>query len=203
MNNLTNEYKTFIENIKIKIKTSQIKAALKVNEELLRLYWDMAEMIVEKQKSSNWGDKIIENISKDLKKEFPNLKGFSKRNIIYMKKWYIFWSKEFVQQAVAQNDRQIIDQVFKIPWGHNIVIIEKIKDPKTAFFYVQKTIEENYSRNVLIFQIKSELHERVGNINNFKTTLPKLDSDLANELLKDPYNFDFLTLSKDFNEKGK
>jgi len=188
---LDKEYISFLQEIKSKIKTAQIKAAVKVNEELLRLYWDIAKIIVEKQKESKWGDGIIEKISSDLKKEFPNMKGFSVRNLKYMKQWYLFW----------QNGQQAVAQIFQIPWGHNIVIITKCKNTQEALFYVKKTIENGYSRAVLVHQIESGLYHRSGAINNFDKHLPQSQSDLAKEQLKDPYCFDFLTLKEDYNEK--
>ncbi len=189
---LDKEYISFLSDIKNKIKQAQIKAAIKVNEELLRLYWDIAKMIVAKQKESKWGDGIIEKISKDLKKEFPSLKGFSVRNLKYMKQWYLFYEKG--QQAVAQ--------IFKIPWGHNIVIITKCKNIDEALFYVKKTIENGYSRAVLVHQIESDLYSRSKKaINNFDKKLPAPQSDLAKEITKDPYCFDFLSLSEKYNEK--
>ncbi len=188
------EYKNFIKNIKNKIYSSQIKAGISVNKEMLMLYWNIAEMIVEKQEKSSWGSGFINEISKDLKKEFPEMKGFSKRNLLYMKRWFLYWN-EIVQQAVAQLENII-------PWGHNIVIIEKIKDIETAIFYINKTIENNWSRAVLVHQIESGLYNRHGKaINNFKENLPAIQSDLAKQVLKDPYCFDFLTLTEDYNER--
>lgn len=205
---LPQEYKEFLTNIKSKIKTAQLKAHIKVNEEMLRLYWDIGFMIVEKQKVSMWGDKILENISNDLKLEFPNLQGFSVRNMHYMKKWYEFYSfsqqpvDQFVQQAVAQLQNDKIEKIFYIPWGHNIHIISKSKDIDEALFYVNKTIENGYSRAELIEQMKKELYKRDSKaITNFKNTLPKIQSDLANEITKDPYSFDFLTLKQSYDEK--
>ena len=186
------EYVSFLKEIKNKIKTAQIKAAVKVNEELLRLYWDIAKMIVDKQKEAKWGDGIIEKISSDLKKEFPNMKGFSITNIKYMRKWYLFWSKS----------PQVVDEIFRIPWGHNREIITKCKNIDEALFYVKKTIENGYSRAVLIHQIESNLYGRSNKaINNFDKQLPAIQSDLAKEQLKDPYCFDFLSLSEKYNEK--
>ncbi|PRM97071.1 PDDEXK nuclease domain-containing protein [Aliarcobacter cryaerophilus] len=197
---LPQEYKEFLTNIKSKIKTAQLKAHIKVNEEMLRLYWDIGFMIVEKQKVSMWGDKILENISSDLKLEFPELQGFSRTNIIYMKKLYQFYS--LGQQAVDQLQNDKIEKIFYIPWGHNIHIISKSKDIDEALFYVNKTIENGYSRAELIEQMKKELYKRNGKaITNFKNTLPKLQSDLANEITKDPYSFDFLTLRQSYDEK--
>jgi len=189
---LDKDYISFLNEIKNKIKKAQIKAAIKVNEELLRLYWDIAKMIVSKQKESKWGDGIIEKISNDLKKEFPNMKGFSIRNLKYMKQWYLFWQK----------GQQVVAQIFQIPWGHNIAIITKCKTIDEAIFYVNKTIENGYSRAVLVHQIESDLYKRnQQTINNFDKKLQTLQSDLAKEQLKDPYCFDFLTLSEKYNEK--
>ena len=192
MSIISQEYKEFITNLKSKIKSAQLKAHIKVNEELLRLYWDIAKRIVQKQKESSWGDKVLETISKDLKKEFPNMSGFSLRNIQYMKKWYQFYS--IVQQPVAQ--------IFQIPWGHNIHIITKCKRVDEALFYVRETIENGYSRAVLIHQIESNLFGRKSKaITNFEQKLPAIQSDLAQEITKDPYNFDFLALRQRYDEK--
>lgn len=189
---ITQEYKQFLFNIKSKIQSAQLKAHIKVNEEMLKLYWEIGSMIILKQKESSWGDKILENISKDLKKEFPALQGFSVTNIKYMKLWYQFYS--ISQQAV--------DQIFQIPWGHNIHIISKVKNIDEALFYISKTIENNYSRAQLIEQMNKELYLRSGKaVTNFESKLPKLQSALANEITKDPYNFDFLTLRENYDEK--
>lgn len=194
----TKQYKYFIQTVKQKIETSQLKAHIKVNVELLKLYWEIAQMILEKQKVSQWGDGIIKQISKDIQKDFPSLKGFSLRNIKYMRQWYQFWEKAIGQQAVALLENSI----FSIPWGHNIVIITKCKKIETALFYVGKTVENGYSRAVLVHQIESGLHLRVGGaISNFEKKLPSIQSDLAKETLKDPYCFDFLTMSETYNER--
>ena len=187
------EYKEFIVAIKSKIQNSQIKASIKVNIELLKLYWDIAKMIVEKQKDSAWGTNFIEQISKDLKREFPNMKGFSVTNIKYMRSWYIFWSEK---------SPQVVDEIFKIPWGHNREIITKIKNIDEACFYVQKTTQNNWSRVVLLHQIESNLYTRSQkSINNFDKNLPAPQSDLAKALLKDPYSFDFLMLREKHSEQ--
>ncbi len=149
-------------------------------------------MLVEKQKKSSWGDKILQNISEDLKRAFPNMSGFSLRNIKYMRQWYKFYS--IGQQAVAQ--------IFQIPWGHNIHIISKSKTLEEALFYVQTTIQNNYSRAILIQEIKKDSYARSGKaINNFESKLPQIHSKLAQETLKDPYNFDFLNLRESHDEK--
>ena len=196
----TTQYKDFIQDIKQKIQSSQIKAHIKVNVELLKLYWELASMIVKKQKLSSWGDGFIADISKDLQKEFPRLKGFSIRNIKYMRQWYIFWSESILkgQQVVAQFESKI----FQIPWGHNIVIITKCKSLNEANFYINKIIENNYSRAVLVHQFEINLYERAGkSITNFESKLPTINSDLAIQTLKDPYCFDFLNITEQHNEK--
>ncbi len=187
-------YKTFIEELKNKIQTAQIRASIKVNEELLKLYWEIAKMIVLKQQDAKWGDGIIEQISNDLKYEFPNLKGFSRTNLLYMKKWYLYWS--------SGNLPQVVGEIFKIPWGHNREIITKIKKQDEALFYIGKTIENGWSRAVLVHQIESGLYNREAKaLNNFSKKLPVPQSDLAKETLKDPYVFDFLNLTQKHNER--
>jgi len=188
------KYNDFIKQLKQKIQTSQIKASIRVNEELLKLYWDMAQMIIAKQKESSWGHSIIQKISRDLKEEFPNIKGFSKTNLLYMKKWYLFWSDV--------NLPQVVGEIFKIPWGHNREIITKLKETQEAIYYVKQTLHYGWSRAVLVHQIESRLYHREGKaITNFETKLPPLQSDLAKATLKDPYNFDFLSMSKKYNER--
>ena len=190
---LDNDYIEWLNNIKSKIRTAQIKATLSANSELIRLYWNIGRDIFEKQEIKGWGNSIVENLSKDLKSEFPNTKGFSKRNLFYMKKFYNFY-KDFtkVQQVVAQ-----------IPWGHNILIISKSQNIEEAIFYLNETLENNWSRDILDMQIESDLYERKGKaITNFSQSLPQPNSDLANQSLKDPYLFDFLTLKKDADEKS-
>ena len=197
---ITQEYKQFLFDIKSKIQSAQLKAHIKVNEEMLKLYWEIGSMIISKQKESSWGDKILENISKDLKEEFPALQGFSLRNIHYMKKWVLFYSNS--QQSVDEIVQQLVAQIFQIPWGHNIHIISKVKNIDEALFYISKTIENNYSRAQLVEQMNKELYLRSGKaVTNFESKLPKPQSALANEITKDPYNFDFLTLRESYDEK--
>jgi predicted nuclease of restriction endonuclease-like (RecB) superfamily len=189
----TDDYKAFIRDIKQRIQTAQIKAAVTVNQELLRLYWDMAERMVAKQEQTQWGDGFIKQMSIDLHEEFPGMKGFSERNLKYIRQWYQFFRKSdsIGQQLVAQ-----------IPWGHNIAILSKCKNTVEAIFYIQKTIQNNWSRAVLIHHIESGLYSREGKaITNFQTTLPAPHSDLARQTMKDPYNFDFLTLREKHDEK--
>jgi len=200
----TTEYKEFIQSIKSKIHSSQIKAHIKVNEEMLKLYWNIGEIIVEKQKKSSWGDGFIADISKDIQKEFPDMKGFSATNIKYMRKWYVYYtnSPQAVDFFKDKEIQKITPQIFQIPWGHNREIITKCKSVEESLFYISKTLENGYSRAVLVHQIESNLYARNAQaITNFETKLPALQSDLAKQITKDPYNFDFLTISEKYNEK--
>ena len=188
------EYKSIIKDLKEKFKTHQIKASIKVNSELLKFYWYMGQKIIKVQKEYKWGSKFLENLSKDLSKNFPDVKGFSKRNLEIIRKWVKFWDNE--------KTKQLVSQLFQIPWGHNIVIIQKCKNIDEAIFYLQNTIKYGISRSVLIHQIEGNLYYRNQKaINNFDDTLPPITSDLAKEITKDPYIFDFLTLSEDYKEK--
>jgi predicted nuclease of restriction endonuclease-like (RecB) superfamily len=158
------EYADFIRVIKNKVQSAQIKAAVSVNRELIALYWEMAEKIVEKQKNSQWGDGLLAQMSKDLQEEFPDTKGFSLSNLKYMRQWFLFWNdgNAIGQQAVSQSPKsqQAVGQLEKakqlatqIPWGHNLLIISKCKDQDEALFYAQKTIGNNWSRSVLTHHV--------------------------------------------------
>ena len=154
----------------------------------------MGQKIIEVQKEYKWGSKFLENLSKDLSKEFPYVKVFSYRNLKNIRQWVKFWNNE--------KGKQVVSQLFQIPWGHNIVIIQKCKNIDEAVFYIRNTIKHGISRSVLIHQIESNLYERNKKaINNFDLTLPPTNSDLAKEITKDPYIFDFLSLSEDYKEK--
>jgi len=197
MSNLqTTEYKEFIKRIKLKARQAQIKASVRVNSTLIEFYWELGEEIVLKQKSTNWGSGFLKNMSRDLMEEFPDVKGFSKRNLELIRKWYLYYSQK---DTIA---KQVVSQLVLIPWGHNIVIIQKSENITEALFYVQKTIENGWSRVLLRHQIESQLFEREGKaLTNFSKTLPQPQSDLANELTKDPYQFDFLTLREKYDER--
>lgn len=211
--------------IKNRIRSSQQKAALAVNRELLDLYWFIGEALVAKQ--TEWGDKFIDNLARDLKVEFPDMKGFSKRNLETIRRWYSFYSinLEFAQQAVAQlqidpnfsNAQQIVAQseqtgqqpvdqnvkalLHSVPWGQHTVIITKVKSPEEAFFYLVKTVQNNWSRSNLTQHISTDLYNRQGKaLTNFALTLPEPQADLAQEIIKNPYNFDFLMLQEDARE---
>jgi len=210
------DYRSWLVELKSTIKQSQIKAALSVNSELIRLYWDMGRQIVEKQQNTSWGSGFIDQLSRDLKEEFPEMKGFSRSNLFAIKKFYLFHNASigFIHQLDGQIEPDMISKqgnqnttgslelCTQIPWMHNILIIEKINDSKEAKFYIEQTIANNWSRSVLEYQIETDLYHRQGKaITNFKLTLPNVESDLANALLKDPYNFDFLTLSTKVKEQ--
>ena len=202
--NSNKQYKLWLKNIKLKIRQTQLNAAMSVNTALLEFYWGLGADIIEKQKASTWGSGFLKQLSKDLMVEFPDMKGFSLRNLKYIRQWYQFYNckRAIGQQAVAQLTKLPISKLMQIPWGHNILIISKCKSKEEAFYYVQKTIENNWSRSVLEHRIESSLYIREGMaLTNFKRTLPSPQSDLAQQILKDPYNFDFLTLTKNYNER--
>ena len=187
------DYNKWISSLKTKVQRAQSQIALAVNSAVLELYWEIGKEIDIKLKNANWGTKIIGQISIDLMLAFPNIKGFSKRNIYAMRQWYSFYSQKstFVPQAVAQ-----------IPWGHNRLIISKIKNLDEALFYTKETIHNSWSRDLLEIQIRDDLYNRKGKaITNFENTLPENQSKLAINILKDPYNFDFLGLENDALEK--
>lgn len=183
------DFKSIIDTMKEEIKTTQVKTMQTVNSNLIMMYFRLGKIIFE---NSKYGNSFIKNIATELKLEFPTMKGFSERNLRAMKLFYEEYNEdENWQQLVA-----------KLPWGHNLLLIEKFKDKNIRKIYVEKTIENGWSRNVLAFQIDTEYHKRIGtSINNFKNTLPTYDSDLANNTLKDPYIFDFISLKDGYKEK--
>ncbi|MCZ8230294.1 PDDEXK nuclease domain-containing protein [Flavobacterium sp.] len=191
----TTEYKNWLVELKSKIRSSQIKAAIAVNSELIAFYWELGKMISEKQTA--WGSKFLETLSKDLQDEFPEMKGFSVSNLKFCKLFFNYFSiRSQVENEIAEN------VVVKLPWGHIKLIITKIKETIEANFYIQQTIENNWSRDILDLQIKSNLYERQGkSITNFKNTLPEPFSDLAIQTLKDPYVFDFIALDSKYRER--
>ena len=194
------DYKDWLQNLKGKIQQSQIKAAIQVNSELLRLYWQIGKDIVEKQAQAKWGDGFLQTLSADLCKEFPTMKGFSYRNLKSIRQWYLFYSQLDIigKQVVSQLEVSL----FIIPWGHHIMIMQRCKNTQEALFYVHKTIENHWSRSVLEHQIALNLYARQGKaITNFQHQLPPAMSDLAQELTKDPYVFDFLSITEKYTEK--
>lgn len=187
----SNEYLQIIETIKGQIKGAQYQAALNVNRELIMLYYHIGKVINEHK---TWGNKFIENLAADIRLSFPNVKGYSVRNLKYMAKFAETYPDEtFVQQAVAQ-----------IPWGHTVVLLDKFSDSTVRNWYIEKTIENGWSRNVLIHQIESDLYARqvlAGKIANFENRLASPQSELALQTMKDPYIFDFIPFSEDMMER--
>jgi predicted nuclease of restriction endonuclease-like (RecB) superfamily len=185
-------YFVFLSDLKNRIRHTQVKAALAVNQELVLLYWQIGKDILTRQQQEGWGVKIVERLAKDLKLEFPDIKGFSRTNLLYMRAF-----------AEAYPDKQIVQQVVgQIPWGHNVRILDAVKDPTERLWYVRQTTAYGWSRAVLEMQIESGLYQRQGSaVTNFEKTLPKPQSDLAQQLLKDPYHFDFFTLGQEAQER--
>lgn len=190
------EYINWVNELKTLIQRTQIKASISVNRELMSLYWTIGKSISEKVNTANWGSSVVEKLSKDLKEEFPNQKGFSRSNLFSMKKWFEFYSQSDIDTEKIQ---QLVGQ---IPWGHNVVIISKSKNHWRSYFLFKQNDENNWSRSVLLHQIELNFYERHGKaITNFTETLPSPHSELATETLKDPYKFDFLTLQEKALEK--
>ncbi len=185
-------YDDFLRDLKERIRSAQVRAVLAVNRELVLLYWLLGRDILQRQQQQGWGAKVIERLSADLRSSFPEMKGFSPRNLKYMRAFAEAYLEEsFVQQVVAQ-----------IPWGHNVRLLDLVKDPTERLWYAQQTIQYGWSRNILVHQIESGLYRRQGKATtNFDRTLPQPQSELAQQLLKDPYNFDFLSLGKDALER--
>ena len=209
------EYQTWLTEIKNRIVASRIKAALAASRELVTFYFELGWRISEKQREASWGDKVIPQLSADLKKAFPDLQGVSSSNLKYCKRFYEFYALpngqqsvdlidassvvKFEQVALAVIGQQLVDQ---IPWGHNIQVFTKSVDLNEAAFYINQTIHNGWSREVLAQQIKSDLYGRSGKtVSNFKQTLPIARSELVQQTLKDPYVFDFLSLTAPYNER--
>lgn len=193
-----NSYKVWLVSIKNQIKSAQIKTSIAVNEEMLNLYWNIGKDISEKHFDSQYGSGFFDNLSKDLKNDFPDSQGFSSRNLRYMKKFYDFYKDEILHQAGAELE----DILFTIPWRHHIEIFTRSKSVNEALFFVQKSKENGWSRAMLINMMDTRLYETRGNtLNNFSLTLPKEDSECAKEILKDEYKLDFLALRENYEEK--
>ncbi len=185
-------YAEWLAELKTRIHTAQQRATLAVNRELVLLYWQIGRDILQRQEREGWGAKVIERLAHDLRVAFPEMKGFSPRNMKYMRAFAQAWpDTEFVQQAAAL-----------LPWGHNLVLLDRLPGPKTRRWYAAQALEHNWSRNVLVMHIENRLLERSGAaVTNFEARLPAPQSDLARESLKDPYRFDFLGLSEEAHER--
>ena len=219
------EYRNWLRGLKQQIKTGQIKASISVNSQMIMLYWDLGRQIAEKQENAQWGSGFIKQLSHGLREEFPEMSGFSITNLNYCKRFFKF----YLQNANEDNAcisicPQLGGQLYGyhyqqleirpqvggkletlkitlIPWGHQKTILDNCESIEQALFYINKTIENNWSRSVLEYQIETNLYARQGKaVTNFSLTLPAPQSDLANEMMKDPYNFEFLRLSEKVKE---
>ncbi len=180
---LPQDYEILLKELKERIRSQRLKTVISASKDLVLLYWDIGQSILKRQESEGWGAKVIDRLSHDLSQAFPDMKGFSPRNLKYMRTFVAAWPDQvIVQQVVAQ-----------IPWGSNIALLNKLDDPDTRLWYAEKTMENGWSRSILTFQIDTELHKRQGKaISNFEVALPPADSDMASQIFKDPYVFDFL-----------
>ncbi len=227
---LDKEYKIWISELSSQYRKSQIKAAIKVNDEMLRFYYSLGKDIVIKKAESKWGSGFMKNLSMDLKAQNPGSTCFSQTNLLYMKNFYLLYSTyledgTITQQVVEQIENkkktpqseekladksftpqlgeQIAKDIFTVPWGHHKLLIDKFKkQPQKALFFVRQTIQNGWSRDMLLNNVETDLYERQGKaLTNFKNTLPEETSELAQELTKDPYNFAFTEITGTYNEK--
>jgi predicted nuclease of restriction endonuclease-like (RecB) superfamily len=191
-NLLPASYDAFLSGLKERIRNAQVRAALAVNQELVMLYWQIGQEILTRQQQQGWGAKVITRLAKDLQKAFPEMKGFSRTNLLYMRAF-----------AEAYPDTQFVQQVAgQIPWFHNCILLDKVKDSQERLWYIQQTIQQGWSRSTLTQHIESGLYRRQGEaITNFEQTLPQPQSSLAQQVLRDPYNFDFLNLGQAAQER--
>ena len=194
------DYIRWVEDLSVRYRQSQIKAAVRVNRELLKYYWELGRDIEEMRVEERWGEKVIKNLSVDLQRRNPNATGLSRTNIYYAKKFYLLYSQYL--KVVPQPVGQLEEMLFSIPWGHHRYLMDRYgKEPAKALFYVRKTMEEGWSRDTLLNFMDSGLYEREGKaLTNFTRTLPETTSDLAQELTKDPYNFAFTGITQPYNE---
>ena len=214
---INKEYAEWLKSLSLRFRQSQIKAAVKVNSELLKFYWSLGQDIVERNFENTYGSEFFKNLSLDLKEEFPDTKGFSPTNLGYIKRFYMLYSNAMrISPQVEGKSPQISNLsnypqvggnseplIFSVPWGHHKLLIDKfLKAPEKVMFYVQKTVENNWSRTVLDWQIDSNLYERQGKaISNFKRTLPTPQSDLAQQITKDPYVIDIMGVRQEMQER--
>ena len=219
---LDKNYLITLNNLKDKIKLARLRAGYTVNIQLLQLYWEIGNTILLQRQKEGWGTNVVGRLAKDLRSEFPDMKGLSQRNLVYMQTFAGAWTANtFTQQAVAklrgkQKINQITQQavaqiglqgglqplIAKLPWGHHVVILDKLETTEERLFYIKKCIDNGWSRSTLMLQIESKLHKRQGKaITNFDNTLPPAQSDLAKETFKNPYLFDFLNVGEEMQER--
>ena len=210
------DYAEFLESLKARVRQAQTQAMLSVNRELIRLYWDIGREIAQRQEQANWGQQVLERLADDLQKALPGVGGFSRSNVFRMRAFFLAYrTPEIVAQPVRQTKRAKVaqpvrqsaeagppDPVALLPWGHNVVLIQKVKAAEQRLWYAAKALEHGWSRAVLTVQIETGLFARQGQaVTNFSTRLPSPQSDLAQQSLKDPYLFDFLTLHEEAVER--
>ena len=189
---LPSGYQELLQELKGRIRTAQVRAGLAVSRELVLLYWSIGKDLSQRFASQGWGTKINERLASDLQAEFPGVEGFSPRNFRYMRALAEAWPEEAILQSL----------IAKLPWGHNLRVLDRIKDRPTREWYLRAALEYGWSQDVLVLQIKSRLHEREGkSLTNFQRELPPPESDMAEKILKDPYNFDFLTVTEAAKER--
>lgn len=195
------DYQNWINDLSSRYRRSQIKASVKVNNEMLSFYWSLGRDIVEMHVEDRWGESVIKNVSIDLRNKLPEATGLSQRNIYYCKQFYQLYEKEL--KVLPQLGAKLRGKICLVPWGHHKLLIDKCSDnPNEALFYLQQTIENGWSRDMLLNFIGTDLYERQGKaLNNFTVTLPSETSDLAKEITKDPYNFAFTGITGKYNER--
>jgi len=186
-------YADWLAELKQRIHASQQRATLAVNQELVLLYWQIGQGILERQTHQRWGSKVVDKLAHDLRTAFPDMQGFSPRNLKYMRAFAQAWpDTDFVQAVLAQ-----------LPWYHQLALLDKLQTPDERRWYAEQAIENGWSRNVLVMQIETRLHQRAGQaVSNFSQRLPQAQSDLARESLKDPYRLDFLGLGSEAQERA-
>jgi predicted nuclease of restriction endonuclease-like (RecB) superfamily len=209
-------YTTLLADLKARVRAAQLRAVASVNRELILLYWDIGRIIVEAQTTRGYGKQVVERLADDLQKEFPGMAGMSSLNLWRMRAFYSAYRNQagILSQAATESSPQKLSQpvtesaivppepMASLPWGHNILLLHKLESNAGRFWYAHKVIEHGWSRAVLTHHIETQLHKREGKaVTNFQRTLPPPQSDLAEQTLKDPYNFDFLTLHGDAHER--
>lgn len=218
---LDKDYLQWIKKLSTRFRRSQVKASVRVNQVMLQFYWELGRDIVEKKAESRWGSGFMKNLSRDLKEVNPDATCFSETNLLYMKNFYLLYQPyltitpqvgEQITQQVAEQfhgiafTQQLVEQIkqdlFSVPWGHHMLLIDKLKNsPEKALFFVHQTVENGWSRNMLLNFMGTDLYERQGKaLTNFQRTLPEETSDLARELTKDPYDFAFTGITGKYNE---
>jgi len=185
-------YLELLNGLKDRIRTAQVDAALAVNQKLILLYWFVGKAILARQREQKWGSKVVDRLSKDLRQEFPGIKGFSRSNLMYMRAFAEAWESEGIVQGLLDN----------LPWSQNIALLDKLSSREERLWYAQQALEHGWSRNILVAQIETGLYAREGGaVTNFERTLPPVQSELAQQVIKDPYSFDFLTIAKGAQEQ--